>query len=107
MDQNTDQNISPSLHNGGVVENPGVTPEGIQQEDPGASEQVIPLSQINMQAPCACVEVVKAFAALPQDQRIAVHKALDEAVTFDKERASLGLDPGTDLYEKVIRTLNL
>ncbi len=56
--------------------------------------------------PCACVEVIKAFAALPLDQRLAVHKALDQAVTIDKERAGQGQESSTELYEQAIAFFN-
>jgi hypothetical protein len=56
--------------------------------------------------PCACVEVVKAFAALPLEQRLAVHKAIDQAVAIDKERAGLGQDSNTELYDQAIAALN-
>jgi hypothetical protein len=75
----------PSLHEGGVVDT---------------------TTETNDATPCACVEVVKAFAALPLEQRLAVHKAIDQAVAIDKERAGLGQDSNTELYDQAIAALN-
>jgi len=73
----------------------------VTEQDPEAPE-----TAKEETAPCACVGVIKAFAALPLEQRVAVHKAIDAAVAFDKDRAGQGLESSTELYEKAIETLN-